>query len=219
MPPTARKPAAQRGSKTLTKADQDLLGDTGGGLTHQQRGAAKRAAALRGSGRRLESPEQEAERVRRERLVMDQRVRGKSFYRIEKEFGIPDADKVFRRAIQRPENAPMLRLEALRLEEARLDDLQEGIWDKALAGDSRAVEVALKVLERRAKLLGLDFSDGLAAKLVEIEQAKVEIMAGALTRALGVIELNAEQQRAVTAEFFVALREHAQANTVRGELA
>jgi hypothetical protein len=112
----------------------------------------------------------------------------------------------------------MLRLEAQRLEEARLDDLQEGIWDKALAGDSRAVEVALKVLERRAKLLGLDFSDYLGSKLLEIEQAKAAVLADALMAVFSGLGLTADQQREAIPLFFNHLRS-TEGVTVRGELA
>ena len=38
----------------------------------------------------------------------------------------------------------------------RLDRLQAGVWTQALAGDPRSAEVALKVIDRRCKLLGLD---------------------------------------------------------------
>ena len=42
-----------------------------------------------------------------------------------------------------------------RLELARLDALQTAVWDKALAGDSAAVNTVLRILEQRARLLGL----------------------------------------------------------------
>lgn len=42
------------------------------------------------------------------------------------------------------------------LEVRRLDRVLNGIWDKAIAGDLSAVDRVIKVMERRAKLLGLD---------------------------------------------------------------
>jgi hypothetical protein len=155
---------------------------------------------------RVLSEAQTAEMLRKERVVLEQRVRGKSFYAIEREFGIPNADRVFRRAIGREENEGYRRAEAIRLEEQRLDSLQEGIWDKALGGDARAVEVALKVLERRARLSGLDFADMISGQLVEVEQAKVRLMAGALVAALEAVGATAEQRRVATAAFMSALR-------------
>jgi len=42
------------------------------------------------------------------------------------------------------------------LELARLDALQEALWAKALGGDVSTVDRVLKLMERRAKMLGLD---------------------------------------------------------------
>lgn len=49
-------------------------------------------------------------------------------------------------------NADQLRQQEL----MRLDRLQAAVWTKALAGDPKAVETALKVVDRRIRLLGLD---------------------------------------------------------------
>jgi hypothetical protein len=174
-------------------------------------------------GVRVMSPEQEAAMLRREAVVMSERIRGKSFHRIEKEHnphrdpqraaddgcdcgGLQNADRIFKRAIAREENVEFKRAEAIRLESLRLDELQDGIWDRALAGDPRAVEVALKVLERRARLHGLDFADMISGQLVEVEQAKVRVMATALVSALQAIGATPEQRRAATAAFFADLR-------------
>lgn len=46
--------------------------------------------------------------------------------------------------------------ELRQLELARLDAMLAALWPKANAGDVKAVHGVLKVLERRAKLLGLD---------------------------------------------------------------
>ena len=45
--------------------------------------------------------------------------------------------------------------ELRRLELDRLDALQAAVWDKALAGDSAAVTTVLRIVEQRARLLGL----------------------------------------------------------------
>ena len=42
------------------------------------------------------------------------------------------------------------------LELLRLDELQNVIWEKALAGDDKALGRVLAIMDRRAKLLGLD---------------------------------------------------------------
>ena len=38
----------------------------------------------------------------------------------------------------------------------RLDRLQAAVWNEAMTGNPRAIETALKILDRRAKYLGLD---------------------------------------------------------------
>lgn len=48
------------------------------------------------------------------------------------------------------------------MEMTRLDTLQSACWDAALAGDLRAVEVVLRVMEQRRRLLGL--GDQMATK-------------------------------------------------------
>lgn len=45
-------------------------------------------------------------------------------------------------------------IRALELE--RLDRMQMGLWNSAIAGDAKAVETVLKVMDRRARYLGLD---------------------------------------------------------------
>lgn len=42
------------------------------------------------------------------------------------------------------------------LDLARLDDLLRALWPQARAGDDKAVAAALRVMERRARYLGLD---------------------------------------------------------------
>jgi orotate phosphoribosyltransferase-like protein len=50
-----------------------------------------------------------------------------------------------------------------RLEIARLDAMLKGIWDKAQDGDFAAIDRVLSIMQRRAKLLGLDLADRQAA--------------------------------------------------------
>ncbi len=46
--------------------------------------------------------------------------------------------------------------EMRRLEQARLDDLQTAVWDRAMNGDYAAIDRCLAIMERRARLMGLD---------------------------------------------------------------
>jgi len=45
--------------------------------------------------------------------------------------------------------------EVLQLELTRLDRMQMGLWTKAIDGDVQAVDKVLRIMEQRAKLLGL----------------------------------------------------------------
>ncbi len=47
------------------------------------------------------------------------------------------------------------------LEAARLDALQAACWPQAMRGDDKALRTAVRILERRARLLGLDLQPGL----------------------------------------------------------
>jgi hypothetical protein len=152
------------------------------------------------------SATEQAEMLRKEQIVCEHRIRGWSFKKIEREFKFRNADRIWKRAVAKEENIGYLRAEAIRTEELRLDALQDGIWDKAMGGDARAVEVALKVLERRARMLGLDFADMISGQLVEVEQAKVQMMGAALVAALRAADLPADVRQTVAGAFFEALR-------------
>jgi len=54
---------------------------------------------------------------------------------------------------------------------------------------------------------GLDFADMVSGQLVEVERAKVRVLATALVTALRSVDLTPEQSRAVTAAFFEQVRQ------------
>ena len=162
-------------------------------------------AARLNPGRTMSEEQREA-MFALEQKVLEYRTSGMSFPKINKACGIGNSHQVFQRAMARDANIEFKRAEALRMEEARLDALQEGIWGSALAGNARAVEVALKVLERRARLLGLDFADMISSKLVEVEQAKVALIATAMAEALADAGVDATQRERAMATLWARLR-------------
>lgn len=164
--------------------------------------------------------DEERARVREtEEEVMNLRIKGVSFRQIEKMLGISNADRVFKRAMARTgENTAYVRAEAIRVEAERLDALQEGLWERATNGNARDVEVALKVLERRAKLFGLDFADMLNARAVEIEETKVKMMFAALTKALEAAKVPAARRRDAMTTFLGELKMLESADSIEGEL-
>jgi hypothetical protein len=92
--------------------------------------------------------ETECVRLRRGGLTLDE---------IAKRVGYANPGSVHK-ALQRA-NARIIRddIEQIRaLEEDRLDTLQEANWGKAMQGDFQAGTLVLRIMDRRAKLLGLD---------------------------------------------------------------
>src|SRR5215212_5566001 len=63
------------------------------------------------------------------------------------------------------------------LELARLDRMQVAIWDKAISGNLRAVDRVLKIMKRRATLLGLDAPRQVAVSVGVTVQQMAEKMA------------------------------------------
>ncbi len=61
--------------------------------------------------------------------------------------------------------------EVLRLELARLDELMMSLWPRARQGDVQAVDRVLKIIEKRARLLGLEKM----AVTVTLHGAEIEV--------------------------------------------
>jgi len=102
--------------------------------------------------------------VDREIKVLDLRRAGLTWQRIAEEVGYADhtgAYAAYKRAIKRTMQQPA---DELRTQEVdRLDRLQVAVWPSAMKGDTRAVLTIIRLMERRARLLGLD-------KPIKIEQ-------------------------------------------------
>lgn len=166
-------------------------------------------------GARALTPAQLAEVREIEEDVMALRIKGVSFRQIERDLGITHADRVFKRAMARTgENTAYVRAEAQRVEAERIDALQAGVWEQAVGGSPRHVEMALRILERRAKLFGLDFQDMVNAKAIELEEAKVRMMAVALSAALDSVKLTVAQKRTIQATFLGELQIAESSNVV-----
>lgn len=65
--------------------------------------------------------------------------------------------------------------ELRRLEGERLDALQAALWPAAMTGDAAAVRAVLRVMERRARLLGLDAPVQVAQVDERVEQQLAEL--------------------------------------------
>jgi hypothetical protein len=88
--------------------------------------------------------------------VLEMRKAGATFEAIGREFGRSKqwAYAHFQKSLAATYQVPAD--EVRKLEAERLDRLQMALWPGALAGDDKKIGRVLQVMERRAKLLGLD---------------------------------------------------------------
>lgn len=88
------------------------------------------------------------------------RSRGKSWWDIAETLGISEgtAHSLIAGRIQAASRLvdESLKRQLLTMEVARLDELQDGLWDQAVGGDVRAVDAVLRIINSRAKILGLE---------------------------------------------------------------
>lgn len=97
------------------------------------------------------------ELVEKEIKVLELRRAGLTWQRIAEETGYADhtgAYAAYKRAIKRTQQQPADELREQELD--RIDRLQLALWPKAMKGEYQAVNSIIRILERRAKLLGLD---------------------------------------------------------------
>jgi len=95
--------------------------------------------------------------VERQRRALELRISGATYVEIADALGYggpSSAHKAVKTALRKTLQEPADDLREI--EVARMDVMLQSLWPKVLAGSARSVEVAIKVLERRAKLLGLD---------------------------------------------------------------
>jgi len=86
---------------------------------------------------------------------------------------------------------PMQQADEMRtVELSRLDRLQRAVWPKAVKGDLQAVDRAIKIIDRRAKLFGLD-----APQQVQITASDIDLDA-AVDKMLRVAEMALEKENA-----------------------
>lgn len=94
--------------------------------------------------------------IDKERRVLELKLAGITFDRIAEQVGYTDgsaACKAYNRALKRTLQEPAQEVREAEL--LRLDKILSGIWRDAISGDTRAALTAVKVIQERAKLLGL----------------------------------------------------------------
>jgi orotate phosphoribosyltransferase-like protein len=97
------------------------------------------------------------ELVDKEVKVLELRRAGLTWQRIAEETGYADhtgAYAAYKRAIKRTQQQPADELREQELD--RIDRLQLALWPKAMKGDNASINTIVRLMERRARLLGLD---------------------------------------------------------------
>ena len=97
------------------------------------------------------------ELVDREIKVLELRRAGLTWQRISEETGYADASGAYlayKRAIKRTMQQPADELREQELD--RIDRLQLALWPKAMKGDNASVNTIVRLMERSARLIGLD---------------------------------------------------------------
>lgn len=97
------------------------------------------------------------ELVDKETKVLELRRAGLTWQRIAQEVGYADhsgAYAAYKRAIKRTQQQPADELREQELD--RIDRLQLAAWPKAMQGHVQSIAVICRLMERRARLLGLD---------------------------------------------------------------
>jgi hypothetical protein len=93
----------------------------------------------------------------KENKVLELRRAGLTWQRIAEEVGYADhtgAYAAYKRALKRTQQQPADELRFAELD--RIDRLQLALWPKAMKGDNASVNTIVRLMERRARLLGLD---------------------------------------------------------------
>lgn len=106
-----------------------------------------------------ETSEQSCAKAASTVTALDLRITGKSYREIAAELGCSVSkayDDVSAALAKLEAESAEKAAEVRRIELDRIDVMLKGIWPEAEAGDARKIETALKLMERRAKLLGID---------------------------------------------------------------
>lgn len=93
--------------------------------------------------------------------------------------------------------------EELATQKMLMQALEEGIK----SGSWKHVETALKITERRARVVGLDHTDRMEQARVEIEAAQLDLLSRALERALEAVELSEGERETITSTLIKELEE------------
>jgi hypothetical protein len=123
----------------------------------------------------IQAPEQTAEEKAaeleaKEAKVLELRRAGFTFQRIAEEVGYATPSGA-QRALERimTRNVPQAPEEFRWQELDRLDRMQVALWPRAMKGDDRAIGTIVRLMERRARLVGIDAPQRIQAEVVNYD--------------------------------------------------
>lgn len=132
--------------------------------------------------------------IERQRQALELRKAGAEFSDIARQLDYKDASGAYRavrRALQRTIQQPANELREI--EVARLDALLLGLWPEARKGNVAKIDRVLRIMQRRADLLGLDAPKRVDATISVRDEAERL----ARETGLSVVEILAEAERIV----------------------
>ena len=135
----------------------------------------------------------EPAQINREREIVEWRIEGLTWRQIAERVGMSPAGtlKAYNRAMVKTLKPATDELRELELD--RLDTLQQTYWQPAVAGNMRAADFILKVIDKRAKLLGLDAPTKIQAEVVTYDGSDLDREVDAIARII-------DAQRTITAD-------------------
>jgi hypothetical protein len=119
----------------------------------------------------VQTPEEKAAELEAKELkVLELRRAGFTFQRIAEEVGYNQASGA-QRALERimTRNVPQAPDEFRWQELDRLDRMQVALWPRAMKGDDRAIGTIVRLMERRARLVGIDAPQRIQAEVVNYD--------------------------------------------------
>jgi hypothetical protein len=122
-----------------------------------------------------ENEEKELDLIKRETQVVELRRTGATWEGIAQVVGYSNAGgayKAYQRAMSRVFDQPVQELRNAELD--RLDRLQRAYWKDAIEGNARSADFILRVIDKRAKLLGLDAPTKIQAEVVNYDAGVID---------------------------------------------
>ena len=124
----------------------------------------------------------EPAQINREREIVEWRIEGLTWRQIAERvnMSVAGAFKAYNRAMVRTLKPATEELRELELD--RLDTLQQTYWQPAVAGNMRAADFILRVIDKRAKLLGLDAPTKIQAEVITYDGSDLDREVDAIAR-------------------------------------